>query len=135
MKRRVVFPAPDYWTQRKDTTTMTSPDDNRAPVRRPLDDDERTLLAQLTIWCIAEQTGVSDEDAQIALDKLNQESGLYMSGDDYDVYVKTTEHDHVIVHVTREWLDFHAHSGEQLTSEQLRKDLTYRPNREQGGTE
>lgn len=102
---------------------MTTPDDNRAPVRRRLDDAERTLLNQLTIWCLAEQTGVSDAEAQRALSKLIEESGLDIAGDAYDVYVKTREHGHVIVHCTREWLAFHAHSGEQLTSDELRQVL------------
>ena len=131
MTRRVIFPDPTIWT-RTDHNTMA---DKPAPINRRLDDDERNLLLQLTIWAIAEQFQVSADDAQKALDKFNRESGLYMSGDAVDVYVKTTENDHVLVHCTREWLAFHAHSGEQLTSEQLRKDLTYRPNREQGGTE
>lgn len=137
MKRRVIFPDPTIWGHhRKDHHhTMTDHDDNRAPVRRRLDDDERELLIQLTIWSLAEQTGVTDDEAQQALDKLNQESGLDITGDDYDVYVRTRQHGHVIVHCTREWLDFHAHSGEQLTSEELRRSLTYLPKHEQGGGE
>lgn len=134
MKRRVIFVDPDYWTNptHRRSATMT---DQPAPVRRRLDDDERTLLAQLTIWSIAEQTGVTDEEAQIALDKLNNESGLDITGDAYDVHVRTREHGHVIVHCTREWLAFHAHSGEQLTSDELRRSLTYLPKDEQGGGE
>lgn len=98
---------------------------NPTPINRPLTDDERDLLAQLTIWVIADQTGVTDEAAAEALDDLNQKSGLSMQGDNIDAYVKTTEHRHVILHCTREWLAFHAHSGEQLTSEELRRALKY----------
>lgn len=119
----VVFVPNDYWINPPKENTMTNRDDNRAPVRRPLDDDERELLTQLAIWCLAEQTGVSDAEAQRALDQLNKESGLDIAGDHYDVYVQTREHGHTIVHCTREWLDFHAHSGEQLTSDELRRVL------------
>lgn len=98
--------------------------DQPTPIDRPLTDDERHLLADLTVWCIAEQTGVSDDEAARALDELHQKSPLQMEGDAVDVYVKTGN-GHVIVHCTREWLAFHAHSGGQLTSEELRRVLRY----------
>ncbi|WP_418601581.1 hypothetical protein [Mycolicibacterium sp. SCSIO 43805] len=98
--------------------------DQPAPINRRLTDDERQLLADLTIWCIAEQTGVSDDEAARALDELHQKTPLQMEGDAVNVYVKTSN-GHVIVHCTREWLAFHAHSGEQVTSEELRRVLRY----------
>ena len=117
---RVVFVPDDFWRNPPERNTMT---DKRARIRRPLDDDERTLLTQLAIWALAEQTGVSDDEAQRALDRLNNDSGLDIRGDDYDVYIRTREHGHTIVHATREWLEWHAHSGEQLTSDELRRVL------------
>lgn len=95
------------------------------PVNRWLTDDERELLADLTVWVIAEQTGVTDDAARKALDDLNKKTGLSMEGTTTDVYVKTIPHGHVILHCTREWLAFHAHSGEQVTSEELRRVLKY----------
>ena len=93
------------WQTRGDQNECPpEPTDRPAAINRHLTDDERDLLAQLTVWTIAEQTGVSDEEAARALDELNEKSGLYMEGDAIDAYVKTTEHNHVIVHVTREWL-------------------------------
>lgn len=101
--------------------------DEPAPVNRLLTDDERQLLANLTIWCIAEQTGVSDEEASDALGRLTQEGRLYMEGDAVDAYVKVKPNGHVLVHCTREWLAFHAHSGEQVSSDELRRSLTEPP--------
>ena len=86
--------------------------DKPAPINRRLTDDERELLADLTTWVIAEQTGVTDQAAAEALDELNQKSGLYMQGDNYDVYVKTSPHGHVIVHCTASgWPSMHTQAN------------------------
>ena len=119
MKHRVIFPDPDIWTQKENTMP-----DQPAPINRPLTDDERQLLADLTVWCIAEQKGVTDDQARQALADLNDTSGLYMSGDTIDAYVRFSS-GKVIVHVTREWLAYWAHTEEELTSDEIRRSMTW----------
>lgn len=95
------------------------------PVNRPLTDDERYLLADLTVWCIAEQKGVTDDEARDALAKLCDTGGLSTNGDAINAYVRFTNSGKVIVHVTREWLAYWAHTDEQLTSEELRRVVRF----------
>lgn len=99
--------------------------DQPAPIARRLTDDERQFLADLTVWCIAEQKGCTDDEARQALADLNDKGGLYMSGDNIDAYVRFTDSDKVIVHVTREWLAYWAHTDEELTSDEIRRCMTY----------
>ena len=92
---------------------MTDNTENLAAVNRPITDDERTLIKQLCIYCVADQTGVTNEAAVAALENIIETEGIYMHGDSYNVWVKVgTEGDgkdhRTLVHVTREWLAFYA---------------------------
>jgi hypothetical protein len=98
-------------------------DDQPPAINRGLTDDERDVIHQLAIWSVAEQTGVSAQEAANALDDLNERVGLVLEGDAYNKYLKDGEHGHVIIHVTREWSAYFAHSGQPLTREDL---LRYR---------
>lgn len=120
MNRKVIFPDPDIWT----TPREQSMSDQPAAVNRPLTDDERHLLTQLTIWVIAEQTGVTDDEAAQALDDLNRDIGLHMQGDNVDVHV-ITGNGHGLLCCTREWLAYWAHTDEELTIDELRRCLHY----------
>lgn len=99
--------------------------DQPAAIDRRLTDDERQLLADLTVWCIAEQKSVTDDEARTALADLNEKGGLYMSGDAVDAFVRFSESGKVIVHCTREWLAYWAHTEEQLTCDELRRTLKW----------
>ena len=99
--------------------------DQPTPINRPLTDDERFLLADLTVWCIAEQKGVTDDQARDALAELSAKGGLSTTGDAINAYVRYTNSGKVIVHVTREWLAYWAHTDEQLTSDELRRVVRY----------
>jgi len=106
--------------------------DQPARIDRPITDDERTLIKQLCIAAVANQTGVSEEAAADALDDLIEKHGMYMEGDTQNVYVRTgTPGDgknHVLVHVTREWLSFYAsHPDEPIN---LDDHLTMRRTRD-----
>jgi hypothetical protein len=104
------------------TDDQTPRDDQPTPaIERRLTDDERELIMQLAIWTIAEQTGVSDQAAADALDDLIEREGLFHVGDAHDAYIKTGKYGHTIVHATREWLAFYAHSGQPLTRDDLNK--------------
>ena len=59
--------------------------DSTPAINRPLTDDEHTLIAQLCIWVVTDQTGVTDQAAADALDDLIERHGLYMEGDAHDV--------------------------------------------------
>jgi hypothetical protein len=83
-------------------------------INRPLTDDERSLLMQLAIWTIAEQTGVTDQAAADALDDLNEREGLFFCGDSKDAYITAGERHHVIVHAERDWVSFHAQHPEAI---------------------
>ncbi|WP_422745179.1 hypothetical protein ACN27E_23585 [Mycobacterium sp. WMMD1722] len=121
--RRVIFLPPSTWdTHTIEENPMT---DNPAPINRRLTDDERQLLAELTVWVIAEQKGITDEEAGRALEALNNKGGLYMSGDAVDAYVRFSESNKVIVHVTREWLAYWAHTEEELTGDEIRRSMTW----------
>lgn len=119
MNHRVIFPDPDTWTRKEHMTHQP------AAVNRRLTDDERHLLTQLTIWVIAEQTGVTDDEAAQVLDDINRDIGLHMQGDNVDVQV-ITGNGHVLLHCTREWLAYWAHTdAEELTIDELRRSLSY----------
>ncbi|UHJ58030.1 hypothetical protein LT337_15635 [Mycolicibacterium fortuitum] len=119
MTRKVIFPDPDIWTRKEPMTHQP------AAVNRRLTDDERHLLTQLTIWVIAEQTGVTDDEAAQVLDDINRDIGLHMQGDNIDVQV-ITGNGHVLLHCTREWIAYWAHTdAEELTIDELRRSLSY----------
>lgn len=92
-----------------------------APIRRALTDNERQLLTALAIWCIAEQSGATDEEARQALADLNAEGRLRISGDDMYANIRLTAPGKVLVDVTREWLAYWAHTDEELTGDELRR--------------
>ena len=119
MTRKVIFPDPDIWTHKEHHMP-----DQPAAVNRPLTDDERHLLTQLTIWVIAEQTGVTDDEAAQALNDIAREIGIHRQGDNIDVHV-ITGNGHVLLHCTREWLAYWAHTEEELTIDELRRCLHY----------
>lgn len=106
--------------------------DQPAPIDRPLTDDERQLLADLTVWCIAEQKGVTDDQARDALAKLCDTGALSMTGDAVDAYVHFSKSGKVIVHVTREWLAYWAHTDEELTSDEIRRCMTWHKPEDEG---
>lgn len=88
-------------------------DAGRVAINRPLTTDERELLMQVAIWCVAEQTGITDETAADVLDDLNERDGLYLEGDALDAYI-TTGTGKIILHCEREWLAFFAHQDEPV---------------------
>ncbi|MGO9927141.1 MAG: helix-turn-helix domain-containing protein, partial [Mycobacterium sp.] len=102
-------------------------------INRRLTDDERDMMRQLAIWSVAEQTGVSAQEAADALDDLNERVGLILEGDAHDAYMKDSEHGHVIIHVTREWLAYWAHSDQKLTREDLLRYRRQQPSRDANG--
>ena len=118
-RRRVIFPDPEIWT-RKDRNVASDP----TPVKRPLTDDERELLTQLTVWVVAEQTGWTAGRAADWLDHINATIGLHRQGDNTDVTV-TTGNGHTILHCTREWLAFQAQHDEQVTGDEIRRHVRY----------
>ncbi len=90
-------------------------------------------MGQLAIWSIAEQAGVSAQEAANALEDLNERVGLILEGDAHDAYMKDRRHGHVIIHVTREWLAYWAHSDQKLTRDDLLRYRRQRPSRRDGG--
>jgi hypothetical protein len=102
-------------------------------INRRLTDDERDLMRQLAIWSVAEQAGVSAQQANDALDDFNRRVGLILEGDAHDAYMKSGEHGHVIIHVTREWLAYWAHSDQRLTRDDLLRYRQQRPSRDDSG--
>lgn len=117
---KVIFPPEDYWTHPPKENTVA---DNPAAINRRLTDPERALLAELTVWVTAEQTGVTNDEAARALERLNNDVGIRMEGDNIDVNV--TCNGHTILHCTREWLAYWAHTDEELTIDELRRCLQY----------
>lgn len=124
MNHRVIFMPDDYWTTpREDTVT-----DQPAAINRPLTDEERDLIRQVAIWLVAEQHGITDEQAADYLEYLTECRGLYMQGDDRNVWVKTGTPDdptsYTLVHFTREWLAFFAsHSDEPIDLRKYVKEI------------
>lgn len=123
MSRRVIFPDPDIWTHKEHHMP-----DQPAAINRPLTDDERDLIKQCAIWLVAEQHGFTDEQAAEYLEYLIERRGLYMHGDDQNVWVKTGKPDdptsYTLVHFTREWLAFFAsHPGEPIDLRKYVKEL------------
>ncbi|ART72283.1 hypothetical protein BTO20_30340 [Mycobacterium dioxanotrophicus] len=113
-RRRVIFPDPDIWTRKEHHMP-----DQPAAIRRPLTDRERALLDELTRWVVTEQTGWTDQQAVDWLEATNEKIGMHRHGDSVNAYV-STGNGHVILHVTREWLAYWAHTDEQISDDELR---------------
>jgi hypothetical protein len=119
MKRRVIFPDPGFWTNRRRTTVAT--DDNRAPINRPLTDDERALLTTLATRVIADQSGIPHTEgvcracsvAATVLDGFVDEGDVHVYGDAYDCYLAVGPN-RELVHTARDWLAFHAEHPEAI---------------------
>lgn len=82
------------------------------PINRPLTDAERSLINALAIRVVAEQGGTTPETAAAALDAFTADGEVFLQGDATDVHLVVAGSP--IVHVTREWLAFHAEHPEAI---------------------
>ncbi|WP_210687513.1 hypothetical protein [Mycolicibacterium sp. GESEQ-9] len=82
------------------------------PINRPLTDAERSLINALAIRVVAEQGGTDLETAAAALDTFTEEGQAFLQGNATDVHLVVAGNP--IVHVTREWLAFHAEHPEAI---------------------
>lgn len=104
------------------------PSDKPSAVNRPLTDDERRLLRQLAIWNVAEQNGVDAREAADALDDLIAREGMVLQCDACEANLRVRDEDGpVIIHATREWLDYWAHMEIPLTRAHLLESRGRRP--------
>ncbi|BCI55701.1 hypothetical protein NIIDNTM18_49790 [Mycolicibacterium litorale] len=115
--RRVIFLDPRIWTHKEHLMP-------NCPVNRRLTDGERELLAELTVWVVAEQTGWTDTQAAEWLEHVNDTIGLHRQGDNIDVTV-TTGNGHTILQCTREWLTFQATHDEVIEPDEIRNHVRY----------
>jgi hypothetical protein len=77
-----------------------------APINRPLNDPERSLLGFLAARTVAEQTGCTLDEAFDALSRAAGEGQVVLDGDAVDVRI--TLRGKVLVHCKRDWLAFRA---------------------------
>ena len=84
--------------------------DQPVPIDRPLTDAERTLMAHLASAVLAQQIGITVNEAA---DQLKNYPGeIHLTGDAIDCYL--TLDGQTIVHVTREWLAFFASHPDEV---------------------
>lgn len=127
MTRRVIFPHPDYWHQPKENNTMT---DQPAPINRPLTDAERSLLLDLAVRVIADQSGIPHTDGECrscsvsasVLEEFVDTGQVYAHGDRINCYLDVGPN-RKMVHATREWLAFHAEHPEAIDLDKHRRPL------------
>lgn len=90
-----------------------------AAINRPLTDRERALLDELARWVIVEQKGWTDAQAVDWLEATNNKVGIHRHGNTTNAYVSTGD-GRLLLHVTREWLAYWAHTDEQINDTELR---------------
>lgn len=103
--------------------------DKPTPVNRPLTDAERSLMHHLAAAVLAQQTGVPIEAAQQVLIEDHDNGSLHLVGDAYEC--RLTLNGKTLVHVTREFLAFHAaHPDEVIDLDKYGHPLD--PNQDSG---
>jgi hypothetical protein len=103
MKRRVIFPPPNYFTPEEASVIA---------INRPLTDEERHLVNLLAIASVAHQTGVDERAAAEALDTFTETGEVVLHVDAENVYLEVAGK--VLVHCERAWLAFHAEHPEAI---------------------
>ncbi len=98
--------------------------DQPAPIRRALTDDERRLMAHLASAVLAQQLDLTVEEAAQQLKHYPGE--IRLQGDDIDC--EMTLDGTVIVHCTREWLSFFAsHPDEVIDLDKYARPIDEQP--------
>lgn len=86
-------------------------------INRHLTDQERTVMRQLAIATVAEQTGRDRETVATELDEMD----IRLRGDAHDAYLDADGK--TLVHITREDLALAAnHPGETLRAQRIEHD-------------
>lgn len=95
---------------------MTNPNGG-VPIERPLNDDERQLLADLAVKEVAKQANCTPREASVVLAKMAADGELFFIGDNTSVKVCNSAGG-FFVSCARDWLAFESSFGKKMEGPQ-----------------